>query len=215
MEDQKGWSLHDTAIGKSMVGAQISKTFLRGDSLVLARGFSLLSAPISLEILPGKIYRVLGENGAGKTTLLRILSGIKSPLEGMIQVEGSLCFVGHQDWQSFDLTVGETLQCWAKLYRNTVQKAVDVFALESLLNQSIHQLSHGQKQRLALARALCGDFNLWILDEPFSNLDDIWMKKIEQIFLEHTQKGGSIIFSEHGETERLFEPESIRFSRPS
>jgi heme exporter protein A len=185
------------------------------ESLVVSRGLSLLSDSLSLSILPGKIYRVLGENGAGKTTLLRLLAGIKSPSKGTVQRTGSLCFIGHPDWQSLDLTVEETLQCWGGIYGSPAQKSIDGFMLESFLNHPIHQLSHGQKQRVALARVLCSNFDLWIMDEPFSNLDGLWVKKIEQIFLDHTQKGGGIIFSEHGATERSFCVESIMLRRPS
>ena len=194
---------------------QISEPFLALNSLVASRGLTSLNNPISLKILPKRIYRVMGKNGAGKTTLLRIVAGLKSPLQGTVQGEGHCCFIGHQDCQNFDLTVIETLNIWSQFYGGDPQTAIDVFALESLLTRPIYQLSQGQKQRLALARLFCGAFNFWILDEPFSNLDGVWIKKIEQLFLDYTRTGGSIIFSEHAQIARLFDPEPIILENPT
>ena len=69
-------------------GVQISEPFLLLNSLVASRGLTSLNNPLSLKILPKRIYRVMGKNGAGKTTLLRIVAGLKSPLQGTVQGEG-------------------------------------------------------------------------------------------------------------------------------
>ena len=173
-------------------------------TLLRVNNLHLHDKAVSFSLKAGESLCIGGENGAGKTTLLRMIAGFKDVPDSALSWHASFCFVGHNDWQSLVLTVEETLSFWAMYYGNSKQKAIEVFDLSSLLNKQIHQLSQGQKQRLALARLLCGSFTVWIVDEPFAHLDAIFTEKLELLFKEHLEKGGAILFSDHKKEERSF-----------
>lgn len=198
-------------IGKSMGAAPTSKPLLSLEDLVVQREGQRLCGPLSVQLYPGEVYCVVGKNGSGKSTLLRQLAGLRedsSSLHGR-----GFCFIGHQDWQSFDLTVLETVTLWAKFYGGDPDKALKAFELSKLSSRVIHQLSQGQKQRLSLARLLCGSFDLWIIDEPFANLDEGFDSVVSKIFQSHAQAGGGLIFSEPKFTRRFFDCRTISLER--
>jgi heme exporter protein A len=159
---------------------------------------------LSFSVRAGESLCIGGENGAGKTTLLRTIVGLKGGAESAVMWHTSFCFVGHADWQTLVLTVKETLSFWATYYKSGYEKAIEVFDLSSLLHKQIHQLSQGQKQRLALARLLCGAFRVWVIDEPFAHLDASFTEKLSALFKEHLERGGAILFSDHKKEKRSF-----------
>lgn len=164
------------------------------------------SVTLSLEIKLGEIHALIGPNGSFKTTALRTMAGLRFYEEGSLETQSSFCFVGYPHWQNMDLTVREALEFWSACYgRPTIDLAIEACELCDLLGRFIYQLSQGQRQRLSLARLFCGSFSLWIIDEPFSNLDEEWTKRVEKLMHQFQQRGGSILFSDHQITGRAFE----------
>lgn len=172
-----------------------SKILLKVENLQIQRQGRPVGGAFSFAVHAGALCCIVGPNGAGKTTLLRSIAGL-IPVSG-IQRSDSFCFVGNSDFQSRQMTVRETLAFWASFCGANFERAMESFKLDSLLPKRMDQLSQGERQRISLARLLCGHFDLWILDEPFANLDKEFSTRLEKIMKAHCWKGGGILFSEH------------------
>jgi molybdate transport system ATP-binding protein len=160
-------------------------------AVALRRG--TLDLAVDLGVADGEVLAVLGPNGAGKSTLLRVLAGLLSPSEGHVTVDGTVWddarthLPAHrrrlgmvfQDALLFPhLTVGENVAFGLRtrgVHRAQARTAAAGWlarvGLEGLGDRRPAQLSGGQAQRAALARALVGDPALLLLDEPLSALD--------------------------------------------
>ena len=132
---------------------------------------------LSLEIARGEFVAVVGPSGCGKTTLLSLLSGFIKPASGLVMKQGRVRMVYQQDglfpWQ----TVAENISLGLREVRDErerarqLQEMLSLISLENFADHYPHQLSGGMRQRAELARALAGDTDILLLDEPFSSLD--------------------------------------------
>lgn len=181
---------------------------------------------LSFRIQPGECIALVGANGSGKTTLLRLLGGLVSLDEGHItwgnarhkamvfqQPHMMRCQVRHQAALQLWLRAGSPLQ-WAK-WQISLRQADEVLHRANLLaasRQQAHELSVGQRQRLAFELALASDPDVLLLDEPTANLDPQGKRDMEQAMAEalHTAAGSkpkpkTMIFSSHnlGQVKRL------------
>lgn len=145
------------------------------------------------EALPGQVLVIFGPSGAGKTTLLRAIAGLLRPAAGRIEIGGQVVFdaaakvwlpphqrrVGFltQQYHLFPhLTVAGNIAYGladrkSPTGQSRVRELLHTFQLEGLENRRIGQISAGQQQRAALARALAPDPAVLLLDEPFTSLD--------------------------------------------
>lgn len=145
------------------------------------------------EALPGLVLVIFGPSGAGKTTLLRAIAGLLRPEDGRIEIGGRVVFdaaekiwlpphqrrVGFltQQYHLFPhLTVSGNIAYGlpnrkSPAARSRVQEMLHTFQLEGLETRRISQISAGQQQRAALARALAANPAVLLLDEPFTSLD--------------------------------------------
>lgn len=177
---------------------------------------------VSLAVPRGEIYAFLGLNGAGKTTTIRLLLGMIAPTAGEVRVLGQRIRTGERTpWAAVgylvesadaypELTVRENLEVMRRLRpgveRKAVDQVIDRLALASYADRRAGTLSHGNKQRLGLAKALLHTPALLILDEPVNGLDPAGIVEIRNLLLELVREQGVTVFmSSHllGEVARL------------
>ncbi|RAX52253.1 molybdenum ABC transporter ATP-binding protein [Helicobacter sp. 16-1353] len=184
-----------------------------------ANGEMLLE--VNTEIQKGEFISIFGKSGAGKTTILRILSGLDSPKEGEIIVNGEVWFsknkrinlppqkrkIGFvfQDYALFPhLNVYKNL-CFGlkdKSELHKVDEILEIMELNFLKFRNPSELSGGQKQRVALARALVYESRILLLDEPLSALDnDMRFVLQEEIIKLHRHFGLTTILVSHDISE--------------
>jgi ABC-2 type transport system ATP-binding protein len=134
---------------------------------------------VDLQVARAEIVGVMGPNGAGKSTLLRILAGLIEPSGGKAQVDGSVAFVV-ADERSFSwrLSGRHNLEFFASLYgytggdaRDRVAEALARASLTDDADRPYREYSTGMRQRLALARGLLADADVFLLDEPTRGVD--------------------------------------------
>jgi urea transport system ATP-binding protein len=163
---------------------------------------------VTVEVPPDGVAAVMGHNGAGKTTLLRAAVGLLPVRSGRILLVGEdvtglaphkrvrrgLAYVP-QGQQSFgQMTTAENLQLVADGKRNgpaLIDEVLDLFpVLRGLLTRRAGLLSGGQRQQLAIARALITEPRLLILDEPTEGIQPSVVAEIERTILALTERGG-------------------------
>jgi NitT/TauT family transport system ATP-binding protein len=150
---------------------------LRLDHVSRAFGAVPVLDDLSLTIEPGEFVVLVGPSGCGKTTLLNVLSGALPPSSGTVTTNGFLRTVYQQDGLFPWLTVRDNIALGLRGLMDKGAKAREVnelltlIRLEEFADHFPHQLSGGMKQRVELARALAGQSDILLLDEPFSALD--------------------------------------------
>jgi len=137
---------------------------------------------LNFTIESGEILTFIGPSGAGKTTLLKILTGVETPDAGNVDFSektGGDRLLVFQDYQLFPaLSVEKNISFGLRArkiprssYENKLENFLNTFGLAQHRHKRPHQLSAGQQQRTALARAMILEPGLLLLDEPFANLD--------------------------------------------
>jgi heme exporter protein A len=171
---------------------------LRGTSFVLERG---------------ELLQVVGPNGVGKTSLLRCVAGLLPMESGEIVWRGrqlrecrddyhqQLAYLAHINALKADLTALENLQYSVALRRPVMsQELRATFArlqIAQCADLPARALSAGQKRRVAIGRILLTRAELWILDEPITNLDSAGIALFEECMAEHLRTGGMILTAAH------------------
>jgi len=177
---------------------------------------------LTLQVSEGEIYAFLGLNGAGKTTTIRMLLGMIRPTTGTARVLQSRVKLGSREpWASVgymvedphaypELTVWENLEVARRLHPGTppsaVGQVIERLNLAEYAERKASTLSHGNAQRLGLAKALIHSPRLLILDEPANGLDPAGIVEIRQLLRQIThQDGGTVFMSSHilAEVSRL------------
>ena len=179
---------------------------------------------ISFEAQAGEIFGLLGPNGAGKTTTLRIICTLLSPDAGTVGVLGFDTRTRPEEVRrrigvvTADigvyprLSARENIEYIAKLcglngveLTRRVDAVIERLNMGSFAKQRAESLSSGQKQKVAIARAIVHDPDVLMFDEPTSNLDVLASKEVREFMVEAKGRGKCVIFSTHvlHDAERL------------
>ena len=189
---------------------------LSANNLTLIRGESCLFQGLEFALNSGELLILEGQNGSGKTSLMRAIAGMLSLETGEVfwngepvsrqrqEFHGSLVWLAHRTGLKGDLTLVENLRFEGCLRR---QAKVDTAAIYERLGISrlkrlpLRSLSAGQQRRVALARMLMADVPLWLMDEPFTNLDREGRQLVMDLTEEHLGRGGMCVMAAHQDVE--------------
>lgn len=170
-------------------------------------------ANVSFVLSRGECLHVLGPNGSGKTTLLRVVAGLLEPEQGSVGWGGrpareqrdawcaSFSYLAHSDGLKPELTARENLAFETSLRRVVKDAELDDalarVGLATVRDQPAGVLSAGQRRRLALARVVLAAAPLWILDEPYTNLDSNGASLVSEVIARHLDAGGAALVAAH------------------
>lgn len=184
---------------------------------------------IDITINAGEIHCLAGENGCGKSTLVKCISGVYTPDEGTIQIEGQTCGsmtpieamnhgiqVIYQDLSLFQhMTVAENIAISKQKFENTKiinWKTIKAIAKEQLdkigvtmdLDETVGEISMANKQMVAICRALAQNAKILFMDEPTTALTKTEVSHLMKVMLELKKKGLAIVFISH-KLDEVFE----------
>lgn len=185
---------------------------MQARQLTFARNDEPVFGPLDFHVAAGEALLVQGGNGSGKTTLLRVIAGLLRPGSGEVWVDGKpaereaiahrTALLGHLLGHKGDLTADENLRFAIGLYgqrdgtdRSEALAQVGLAGFEDTFARS---MSAGQKKRLALARLLLVPAPLWLMDEPYANLDLPGIALVNQMIERHVREGGASLITSHG-----------------
>ncbi|MHC1584496.1 MAG: ABC transporter ATP-binding protein [Methanosarcinales archaeon] len=164
---------------------------------------------LSFDIRAGEVFGLLGPNGAGKTTVIRMLLDIIRPDSGRImvlnrslgEVKDSIGYLPEERGLYRKLTVMDTLMYFGSLKNNQSEERtlalLEKMGLLSYRDKKISELSKGMQQKIQIIAAIIHDPDLIILDEPFTGLDPVNMKLVQDLILELKSEGKTILISTH------------------
>src|ERR1043166_3393594 len=171
---------------------------------------------LTLSALRGEILGFVGPNGAGKTTTIKILVGLARPTSGSARVAGVDCvqearklkrLVGYMPdtFGSYDnMRVGEYLDFFGAAFgirrkerARRIDEVLDTAGASTFRALYVEALSHGMKQRVAIARTLLHDPEVLILDEPANGLDPQARIEMRQVLLDLAQRGKTLLVTSH------------------
>jgi len=163
-------------------------------------GSTVALRALSGEFVPGVIHMIVGPNGSGKSTLLRAVGTTLRPTAGQVlyrpalslsQVRGEVGWLSHESLTYPDLSGRENVLLAASLYGLAAEPAWDRvaarFGLGRFSYRPVRTNSRGQRQRVAMARALVHDPSLVLLDEPGTGLDDEGIVTLRRVLAEEVR----------------------------
>jgi len=183
---------------RSFEGAALVE--LRG--VVKRFGPSVVVNNVSFSCKPGEVVLLLGANGAGKSTLLRIIANLVRADRGVVQTGAStrVGYAGHYTCLYSKLSVRANLSLYAAILgidNSGLQRTFSAWGLEEVQHKSVADVSRGVQSRASLARALMGEPELLVLDEPSSNLDEASTETLREVISMHAARGGAAIIATH------------------
>jgi heme exporter protein A len=183
------------------------------DKVHVWRGDRHVLKGVSIEVHPHELLHVSGPNGTGKTTLLRVVSGLLRPEQGDVSWGGrsissvrldyqeALAYAAHEPALKGDLTALENLHFSVGLKRRItggeLLAALDRAGVAACADLPARVLSAGQRRRVSLARVVAMQASVWLLDEPYANLDSAGADLVSGLLQEHVQGGGLALVVAH------------------
>ena len=165
----------------------------------------MLFEGLDLTLLAGDLVEVRGANGSGKTTLLRCVAGLFTEEAGEVRVHAPErpLYLGHKAGVNPMLSAFENIRWYMALEGRSLRaqacrSALDAVGLGGAAHRPCASLSAGQRRRAALARLVLSETRLWLLDEPFTALDDAGRELVRGLVARHTQEdGGAVLCATH------------------
>lgn len=188
-------------------------------------GFSYGQVPvlknITMNLEPGKIYGLLGENGVGKTTLLTLLAGLKKPLQGNIDIDGSTPysrapqvlenqFYLADEMLPVPMKAAEyariTGEFWPNYKQDTFEEIMELF--ENTSDKKMNEMSTGQLKKTYISLALALGCKYLFLDEPTNGLDIPSKAQFRSALMKYTGEDSTIVISTHQvrDLENIIDP---------
>ena len=185
---------------------------LAAHGLAFARNEEPVFGPLEFSVGAGEALLVQGGNGSGKTTLLRVLAGLLRADHGEILIQGrpaipelrarAVAYLGHLPALKGELSVLENLDFLCGLHGRRPGQSIDaalaVVGMAGYEDAAARQLSAGQKKRVGLARMWLAPAPLWLLDEPYANLDLDGINLVNRMISAHLRDGGATLVTTHG-----------------
>jgi len=189
---------------------------LSANDLCLLRGDRCLFQNLEFALNSGELLFIEGANGSGKTSLLRGIAGLLEFETGYVSWDGQkvtdayqlfrseLVWLSHRVGFKEELNLLENLQFESALRSSSMEKAdavIERLSLARLGSLPFRYLSAGQQRRVALARMVLANARLWMMDEPFTNLDKAGRGLVAELISEHLGVGGLCIIASHQTVE--------------
>jgi len=182
---------------------------LSASNLSFERYFERVFEPVSFELSAASLLLVTGANGCGKTTLLRLLAGLLEPSEGEIVSRTRPLYSGHSPAIKDDLSVAENIRFMRQFMggydsatgvtdEGFCQEIIASVGLSEVAQQEGRTLSAGQRKRCSLSRLFFSAEALWLLDEPYANLDHDGVVMLDSFLRKHLENGGCCVMTTHG-----------------
>lgn len=185
---------------------------LAARELVFLRDDLPIFGPLNFSVNEGEALLVQGSNGAGKTTLLRVLAGLLRANSGYVEIDGKraqhelrarhTAYLGHLSGLKADLSALQNLRYLCGLHgrrpKQTHEASMHIVGLSGFEDAAVRTLSAGQKKRLGLARLWLSPAPLWLLDEPYANLDLEGINLVNRMVQAHLRSGGAALITTHG-----------------
>ena len=180
--------------------------------LAFSRDETPVFGPLDFSVDANEALLVQGGNGAGKTTLLRVLAGLLRADAGVVEIEGlparaesrarHIAYLGHLPGLKADLGALQNLEFLCGLHgrrkAQAPEAAMGIVGLGGYEDAAARTLSAGQKKRLGLARLWLSPAPLWLLDEPYANLDLDGINLVNRMVQAHLRSGGAALITTHG-----------------
>ena len=161
----------------------------------------------SLDINQKQKINIYGENGSGKTSLLKMIAGITQPTEGeviydpLFDTNNDIFYIGHKYGLKSELTVYQNLQYTLNFSNNnghsTIESELEDYSMKRYMDTQVRNLSHGQKKVVSLVQLTLISNRLWILDEPFTGLDESKINLLLTKMDKHVDSMGTVIITSH------------------
>jgi iron complex transport system ATP-binding protein len=185
-------------------------------------GETVVIRDVSFQVPKRDFFIIIGPNGSGKTTLMKIISGILKPQNGDLKIQNrsinqynrkalaqTIAFVPQMTFADFPFTVTEIVLMGRSPYLGMLgfeetndleiaNQAIAFTGLENLSHRKLDQLSGGEQQRVFIARAICQEPDIILLDEPTASLDLAYQVRIMDLMERlKTEKGITVVMVSH------------------
>ena len=180
------------------------------DNLGFSYGENIVLKDITMRLEDGRIYGLLGENGVGKTTLLTLLSGLKKPKAGRIEIDGqhpfdrnpsllSEIFYLSDEVAEANMTAMDYARNYGKFWTNfSLGKFVEIMGVfEIRPGQKMNQMSFGQLKKTHIAFALACNTKYLFMDEPTNGLDIPSKAQFRKALMKYTREDSTVLISTH------------------
>ena len=200
----------------------MNKIAITAKNLSYSFGENLVLKNVSFHVPRGDFFIIIGPNGSGKTTLMKIISGILKPQNGELKILNrsidqyhrkalarTIAFVPQMNFVDFPFTVTEIVLMGRSPYLGMLgleddndleiaHQAIAFTDLENLAHRKLDQLSGGEQQRVFIARAICQEPDIILLDEPTASLDLAYQVRIMDLMEQlKTEKSISVVMVSH------------------
>jgi len=179
---------------------------------------------VSFDVDGGEAVGMLGPNGAGKTTAFRMCVGLIRPAAGVVHFNGrditampmyqrsrlGMSYLAQEPSLFQNMTVADNLLAIMEMQgveraarQQKARQMLGEFGLSHLRDQPAYTLSGGERRRLEIARALCGEPKIMLLDEPFTGIDPIAVGEVQDLVVGLKYRGIGVLITDHNVLEAL------------